>query len=136
MQVFVDPDAAKRSLMLKQKRLCNGESTGIQCKHYWAFRTLIDVDNPDHLRKGENARRCLVQSGQYFEMGDGGGEMAVYCNRFEEGHVPFDPDFESYDPMTPEEIKALEVEYAADPASDALQRELLEARRLAGLGEK
>ena len=131
--------------MLKQKRLCNGESTGFQCKHYWAFRTLLDVDNPDHLRKGENARRCLVQLGEFFEMGDGGSEMAVYCNRFEPSERPHDPEFESFKPMTPEEIRRLEVEYVAThgasevqvrqdvPGLDDLQAALIAKRRAAAL---
>ena len=102
-----DPEAKKKSLMLKQKTFCNGQATGKQCKFYWAMTKLMDVPNPDHLRSGENLRYCLVDVGDATFLGDGGSDMAVYCNKYEPSKTEYDPDFEEYRPLTPEEIADL-----------------------------
>jgi hypothetical protein len=111
MQYHIDPNAEKRSVMLKQPSFCNGEATGFACKHYWTVIMRVDVQNPDHLRTGEKVRRCLVIAPEIIELGDGTRELAVHCSRYEQDtNRPYDPDFEEYNPMSPEEIDALKEE--------------------------
>lgn len=108
MQYHIDPNAEKRSVMLKQPSLCNGEATGFACKHYWTVIMRVDVQNPDHLRTGEKVRRCLVIAPEIIELGDGTRELAVHCSRYEQDTSrPYDPAFEEYNPMSPEEIQDL-----------------------------
>lgn len=114
MRSLVDPDAAKRSLMLKQKPLCDGSQTGRQCKHVWLFKLRLDVENPDTLRDGERGRRCLIVVGDPVEFGEGGIEMPVYCNRYEPGDLPHDPSFDKYDPLSPADVEALRQEWEAE----------------------
>ncbi len=102
-----DPVARKKSLMLKQKTCCNGEATGYQCKYYWNLIKKIDVPNPDHIRNGEKLRFCLVDPAEVTDLGEGGVDMAVYCNRFENSSLPYDSSFEVYNPLSPEEVEGL-----------------------------
>ena len=110
MQYHIDPEAEKRSLMLKQQSVCNGEASGFACKHYWTVIMKVDAQNPDHLRVGEKVRRCLVIAPEIIELGDGTKELAVHCSRYEEDrNRPYDPSFEEYNPLSPEEINELQI---------------------------
>lgn len=106
---FIDPRDRKRSLMLRQKPLCSGAQTGYKCKHYWSTITKLDVLNPLSLKQGEKTRRCLVIAPEIIELGDGGQEQAVFCDRYiTDVDRPFDPSFEDgYSPLTQEEIDEL-----------------------------
>lgn len=117
---FVDPRDRKRSLMNRQKPLCSGAQTGFKCKHYWSTITKLDVLNPLALKEGEKTRRCLIVAPEIIELGDGGQEQAVFCDRYEkDNNRPHDPSFEDdYDPLTQEEIDEL----------DALSDEELDAQ--------
>ncbi len=111
---FIDPKDRKKSLMMRQKPLCSGAQTGFKCKHYWSTITKIDSLNQIALRQGEKTRRCLVIAPEIVELGDGGQEQAVFCDRYvaDEGR-PFDPSFEGYKPLTQaqiDELDALEVD--------------------------
>ena len=109
MQYHIDPEAEKKSLMLKQPAVCNGEATGFACKHYWTVIMRVDVQNPDHLRTGEKVRRCLVIAPEIVELGDGTKELAVHCSRYaKDANRPYDASFEEYKPMSPEEVDSLE----------------------------
>jgi len=109
MQYHIDPEAEKRSLMNKQPAVCNGEATGFACKHYWTVIMRVDAQNPDHLRTGEKVRRCLVIAPEIVELGDGTKELAVHCSRYvKDASRPYDPGFEEYNPLSPEEIEALQ----------------------------
>lgn len=107
---FVDPRDRKRSLMMRQKPLCSGAQTGHKCKHYWSTITKLDVLNPLSLKQGEKTRRCLVIAPEIIELGDGGQEQAVFCDRYAPDHDrPFDASFEDgYEPLTQEEINQLD----------------------------
>jgi hypothetical protein len=107
---FVDPRDRKRSLMMRQKPLCSGAQTGHKCKHYWSTITKLDVLNPLSLKQGEKTRRCLVIAPEIIELGDGGQEQAVFCDRYvADRDRPFDPSFEDgYEPLTQKEIDELD----------------------------
>ena len=112
IQYFKDPKADARSLMNKQKFMCNGEATGLKCRHYWASVLKIDAVNPDALRTGEKHRKCLRVPGVIIDLeGDNIPEMAVKCDQYDPSPFwarrSYDPDFEKYNPMTPEEIDAM-----------------------------
>lgn len=98
-------DAIKRSLMHKQKPLCNGAATGECCKHYWAIVRIVPSHNPDFLRSGEKLRFCRAWGSEPLEFDDGQEGMAVKCNIFEPDPKRLhDPDFETYTPLdTPAE---------------------------------
>ena len=106
--------------MNRQKPLCSGAQTGFKCKHYWSTITKLDVLNPLALKEGEKTRRCLIVAPEIIELGDGGQEQAVFCDRYEkDNNRPHDPSFEDdYDPLTQEEIDEL----------DALSDEELDAQ--------
>jgi len=107
---FIDPRDRKRSLMMRQKPLCSGAQTGHKCKHYWSTITKLDVLNPLSLKQGEKTRRCLVIAPEIIELGDGGQEQAVFCDRYTPDHDrPFDASFEDdYKPLTQKEIDELD----------------------------
>jgi hypothetical protein len=96
--------------MMRQKPLCSGAQTGHKCKHYWSTITKLDVLNPLSLKQGEKTRRCLVIAPEIIELGDGGQEQAVFCDRYTPDHDrPFDPSFEDgYQPLTQAEIDELD----------------------------
>jgi Ran GTPase-activating protein (RanGAP) involved in mRNA processing and transport len=116
---FVDPRDRKRSLMMRQKPLCSGAQTGFKCRHYWSTITKLDVLNPLSLRQGEKTRRCLVIAPEIIELGDGGQEQAVFCDRYvADQDRPFDPSFEDfYEPLTQKEIDELDA--LSDEEADA-----------------
>jgi hypothetical protein len=107
---FVDPRDRKRSLMMRQKPLCSGAQTGFKCKHYWSTITKLDVLNQLSLKQGEKTRRCLVIAPEIIELGDGGQEQAVFCDRYEADRTrPFDASFEDgYQPLTQAEVDELD----------------------------
>lgn len=121
---FIDPRDRKRSLMNRQKPLCSGAQTGFKCRHYWTTITKLDVLNPLSLKQGEKTRRCLIIAPEIIELGDGGQEQAVFCDRYEKDqNRPYDPSFEEgYKPLTQEEVDEL----------DALSDEEAEAQYQAG----
>jgi hypothetical protein len=116
---FIDPKDRKRSLMLRQKPLCSGAQTGFKCRHYWSTIAKLDSLNITALKNGEKTRRCLVIAPEIIELGDGGHEQAVFCDRYAADHDrPFDPSFEGYNPLSQKEIDALD-ELDVDDADDA-----------------
>jgi len=110
--------AAAKSAMRQLPALCNGEKTGFQCTHYWALAVKMDAQNPENLRRGEAMRYCTAVVGDRLDLGDGGAEMAVDCNRFEPSDRAYDAAFEVFNPMTPEEAAAM-----YGPEDDALARQ-------------
>lgn len=105
-----DEEDRKKSLMYKQKTLCNGEATGYQCKHYWYMVLPIDVHNSTVLRHGEKSRLCTVidtADGMRLQ-GESGPELPVICNRYEPCGRKFDAAFEEFNPLTEEELDAIE----------------------------
>lgn len=116
---FVDPKDRKKSLMMRQQPLCSGAQTGFKCKHYWSTITKLDVLNPLSLKQGEKTRRCLVIAPEIIELGDGGQEQAVFCDRYiPDQDRPYDRSFErGYKPLTQaeiDELDAIEVDDAYD----------------------
>lgn len=104
---------------MRQKPLCSGAQTGFKCRHYWSTITKLDVLNPLSLRQGEKTRRCLVIAPEIIELGDGGQEQAVFCDRYvADQDRPFDPSFEDfYEPLTQKEIDELDA--LSDEEADA-----------------
>ena len=102
--------AVGRSLMHKQKVLCNGEANGVPCRHYWAVRRIVASQNSDFLTKGEKLRFCKAWGAEPLEFGDGREEQMVYCTEY----VPrvdgkrYDADFETYSAISSEDLAALQ----------------------------
>lgn len=109
-----DPKARERSLMYKIPTVCDGQRDGKQCKHYWMSISRIDVVNPDELRSGRKDRFCILL-GTPYSMGDGGSEMATYCNQYEPGLYDHDPSKAINNPMTEQEV--LELRGEAKPVT-------------------
>ena len=106
---FIDPKDRQRSLMMRQKPLCNGAQTGQKCKHYWSTIAKIDSLNVTALKNGEKTRRCLLIAPEIVELGDNGQEQAVFCDRYvADPDRLFDPSFEDYKPLTQREIDAVD----------------------------
>lgn len=119
---IIDENVRKRSLMLQKPRLCNGEANGQECTHYFQCTVPLEVQNADHLHRGETTRMCLLikitgkdGSGGPMDLGDGGCEMPTACNRYEPSARRYTPT-EAYEPLTPEQIEALANDEASDEA--------------------
>jgi hypothetical protein len=111
-----DEDAQKRSLMLKQPVLCNGQQTGHPCKHYWAMLRNVNSHNPDFLRQGEKLRFCRAWGYEPLEFGEGVTELATYCTMYEPDiRREYDDDFEDYKGIAPEEMDELGLNVPAKP---------------------
>ena len=101
-----DPKAESRSLMHKQKVLCNGQATGAPCKHYWNMIRIVPSHNPDFLKLGEKLRFCRAWGAEPLEFGEGTTELAVHCSMYEpDAARKFDPHFEEYSPMNEDEAE-------------------------------
>lgn len=111
-----DPKAESRSLMMKQKVLCNGQATGQPCKHYWTMIRIAPSHNPDFLKIGEKLRFCRAWGAEPLEFGEGTTELAVHCSTYEpDPNRKFDPTFEEYKPMTEEEANEAGLHLPAPP---------------------
>jgi len=120
--LIYDPKAEGRSLMLSQESICNGHSTGVQCVHYWAMVQKVESANPDFLRTGSKRRLCICSPGNYIEF-VAETELPVKCNKYLPSLNEYEPDFETYNPLTPEEIKEIQekdVEGALDIPSPSM----------------
>jgi hypothetical protein len=122
MAFHYDPEAEKRSLMLQQKALCNGQKTGRACAHYWAHVEKVESANPDFLRRGEIFRACAFVGGGTIHCHEmAADQLSTECNQYKARVLPiwkrplaalriiddpgaYDPFFEGYDPMTSEDI--------------------------------
>lgn len=111
-----DPKAESRSLMHKQKVLCNGQANGQPCKHYWNMIRIVPSHNPDFLKLGEKLRFCRAWGAEPLEFGEGTTELAVHCSMYEPDPArKFDPQFEEYKPMTEEEAESAGLNLPAPP---------------------
>ena len=111
-----DPKAEKRSLMLAQKRLCNGEQNGRPCVHYWTMLRPANVHNVDMVKKGESLRFCRAWTPEPLEFEDGTRELPFQCSQYKPDDTRvYDPTFEEYTPMTPEEAIAIGAALPAPP---------------------
>lgn len=81
MTIIADPDAEARSLMNRAPCICDGEKTGIQCKHFWSVIQKFDAANADTMRRGESNRACTLMAGWPLEFVS--EEKPVYCRRYE-----------------------------------------------------
>lgn len=138
MSLIHDPGADARSLMLNAPCVCNGEKTGYVCKHYWSVMQKFSANNADTMRDGEKQRACTLMNGWPLEFYS--EEFPTRCNRYERRPLPglfalvaraigladdngwqkFDPAFETFNPMTLEEIAELR-RLKPDPAPDPFQ---------------
>ena len=110
---FHDAGAKDRSPMLRQLTLCDGQKDGFECKHYWRQTVRKDTLNPDNLRKGETFRYCkLAINAPDHNMAmfiNGTSELAVECTEYcKDRRRPYDAKADAYDPLTPEEIQAMQ----------------------------
>lgn len=142
MPTFIeDPGAEARSLMYRAACICDGERTGIPCKHYWAVIQRFRAANADALRSGEKQRSCTMA--QSFLLEWTSEEKPSFCNRYEPkptsglvsivkrtsrrlvglppkpgaGYEKFNTDFETFRPMTNEEIARLREEIPDPPSA-------------------
>jgi hypothetical protein len=118
-----DPEAEKRSLMMKQPVLCNGQQTGHPCKQYWAMVRNVASHNPDFLRQGEKLRFCRAWGYEPLEFGEGATELATYCTLYEaDKNRRYDEQFEEYKALSEEEMEANQLGLFAKqtPADDKL----------------
>lgn len=124
--------------MLNAPCVCNGEKTGYVCKHYWSVMQKFSANNADTMRDGEKQRACTLMNGWPLEFYS--EEFPTRCNRYERRPLPglfalvaraigladdngwqkFDPAFETFNPMTLEEIAELR-RLNPDPAPDPFQ---------------
>lgn len=130
MAFHYDPEAEKRSLMLKQKALCNGEKNGRSCVYYWTHVEKVESANADNLRRGELFRACCYPgTGSTLHVHELSSEQfATECNQFVPRKLPiwkrplavlgmvadpgkYDAGYEDYNPLTPEEIRKLQKEH-------------------------
>ncbi len=106
-----DADDADKSLQNRQKTLCNGQATGFHCKHYWQMIIPVDVHNAVAIKHGEKSRFCILidtADGMRMQGEDQKPELPVMCSHYEPCSRRYDPDFEEYNPLTSEEIDAVE----------------------------
>lgn len=118
-----DPIAAKESKMLQRPSICNGEATGVKCKHYFSFAARTDAQNPEFLNLGEKFRNCTVCPGWLIEW-DGWESLPHTCDRYVPDYKGLrwliwrigqifkssrqvDKSFEDYTPMTQAEVAEL-----------------------------
>lgn len=114
-----DPKAESRSLMMKQKVLCNGQATGHPCKHYWTMIRIVPSHNPDFLKLGEKLRFCRAWGAEPLEFGEGTTELAVHCSAYEpDKSRQFDSAFEEYKPMTDDEANEAGLHLPAPPLAE------------------
>ena len=119
--LIYDPESEKRSEMMRRKSLCNGQLTGRSCVHYWTHVEKVESNNPDNLRLGEVFRGCTLSPSIVHEMSE--SQLATFCNHYkprrktlksmlglEADRGAYDPMFEAYDPLTPDQIKELQKE--------------------------
>lgn len=124
-----DPGAEKRSVMLRQQALCNGQKTGRSCVHYWAHVEKVESHNPDFIRLGQVFRVCGFHPSLAHEMSE--EQLAVRCNQYRPRRLPLwkrplallklvdDPgryqvEYEVYKPLTPAQVAALQAETTTD----------------------
>jgi hypothetical protein len=113
VSLIEDRNAKKRSKMMQQKSVCNGEATGFCCAHYWWQVSKVESNNADILVRGETQRACLLVGGQYLKMEE--DELAVECNRYvKDTKQPYRKEVEEYSPITPEEYKELQKEFPSE----------------------
>lgn len=124
-----DPEAERRSAMMRRKSLCNGQLTGRQCIYYWTHVEKVESNNPDNLKLGEIYRGCTYAPSIVHEMSE--AQLATYCNQYkprrrtlrvllglDADRGAYDPQLEMYDPLTPEQIRALQAESPAAPTNE------------------
>lgn len=135
MPTFIeDPAADARSLMHRAACICDGERTGIPCKHYWSVIQKFRAANADSLRSGEKQRACTLCPSFLLEWTT--EEQPTFCGRYEprktpglialvkraarsaaflppkagQGYEARNLDFETFRPLTKEEIEQLRKE--------------------------
>ncbi len=123
-------EAQSKSLMHKQKVLCNGEASGVPCKHYWTLVQIASSAVPTHLRNGERTRSCTMLPSDPQVMDEGREGMAATCSRYEPDLTPqydtrgiykdetfdvsqpttrkYDPREEGFFPLSPTIIKQID----------------------------
>lgn len=123
-------EGQSKSLMHKQRVLCNGEASGIPCKHYWTLVQIASSAVPTHMKNGERTRSCILLPNDPQVMDEGREGMAASCNRYEPDQSPhydtrgyykdemfdvskatkraYDPREEGFDPMSPAIIKLID----------------------------
>ncbi len=105
MTILKDETAAERSIMSQLTPRCNGQQDGLQCENYWFVRANIEVLNADNFKEGEKLRRCLlVHPTQNLNLHD----LATTCTQYKPSVRPYDAAQEQYNPLTDEDITALE----------------------------
>ena len=136
MQPINNPESDKKSLMMRHVPLCSGAQTGRQCKHYWGMVKRVDSDNKVALRDGEKLRFCLLDTADTTFLGDGGMDMPHYCTQYVSSSRKYDPKYEDYNPLTPEEITLIESGQALSVLAVSDSDGFLGGRKLFSIGSK
>ena len=79
--IIEDPSADARSLMYRSPCVCDGEASGIQCKHFWGIWQKFRAANADAVRRGEKQHACTLTNGLVLEYTT--EEKPTYCVRYE-----------------------------------------------------
>ncbi len=132
MAEIYDPEAEATSIMMQQPSLCDGQSTGRACEHYWRYTQKVESANADYLKSGMTGRVCIVTPAYPIEMFS--EEKRVACNFYKSRKLPllkrigvalkviqdphaYDASEEEYNPLTPEEVKQIHSQRST-PISD------------------
>lgn len=134
MPILDDPNADARSLMNRRPCVCDGKANGIVCKHFWGLDQRFRAANAEAVRRGDVRRNCTLTDAFMLEFTE--QEKPTFCNRYEPrkteglvalvqravraalflgpkggaGYVPYDADFDSYKPVTTDDIAKLREE--------------------------
>ena len=110
------------------KPLCSGEGTGCQCVHYWTL-----VHPSEAVRSADDntvrRRRLCTYLDDPDDLGVGGAEMPVHCNRYEASTRLYDKTFEEAVPnadtgpasMGPPSIETMIASAVAGLKADAMR---------------
>ncbi len=133
MPIIENENEDRRSLMNRAPCVCDGEKSGIPCKHYWPVIQKFRAANAGALRSGDKRYNCTMAPSFLLEWTS--EEKPTYCGRYEPrkspglvalvqravalavhhpigssyvprgpGYEKYDKDFSTFRPMTLDEI--------------------------------
>jgi len=149
MTIIEDVNSDNRSLMNRATCVCDGEKNGIPCKYFWSVTQKFRAANADGLRLGEKNRSCTLTPSFLLEFTS--EELPTYCNMYEprktqglvqiarrtaraaiglkpkagSGYESYDTVFTKFNPVTPEEQRALREEFPDVPGFGGMRPDMM-----------